>query len=108
MVIFNMRSCVVFWAVALCVCQILDGVLTYWGMCKFGINAEGNFLIHFLMNIMGVALALIAVKLFSIYVVVFMCLRDLDQVWLHRAFKFLTIFYFVFAICPWTLMHLIG
>ena len=103
-----MCSGVLFWAPALCISQILDGALTYWGMCKFGIDAEANFVIHFLMNIMGIAQALIVVKMMSICIIGAMCLMGLDQIWLGRAFKFLTIFYFMFAICPWTLIYLIS
>lgn len=104
----NMCNRVLFWAACVCIAQILDGVLTYWGMTRFGVEAEGNFLIRFLMDYMGVAQALITIKLLSIYIVVFLCLRDVHQNFLRIAFKFVAIFYFVFAICPWTLMFLIG
>jgi hypothetical protein len=97
-----------FWAICVCVAQFLDGLLTYFGMIKFGITAEGNALLRFLMDYMGVAQALITVKLLSVYVVVFLCLRDVSQKFLRIAFKSIAIFYFVFAICPWTLMFLIG
>lgn len=108
MVNYNMCKRVLFWAVCLCVAQILDGVLTYLGMTRFGVNAEGNVLLHTLMNYMGVAQALLTVKLLSIYVVVFLCCRDISERWLRVAFKSITIFYFIFAICPWTLMLIIG
>jgi uncharacterized membrane protein len=97
-----------FWAICVCAAQFLDGFLTYCGMTKFGIAAEGNALVRFLMDYMGVAEALITVKLFSVYVVVFLCLRDVSQNFLRIAFKSISIFYFVFAICPWTLMFLMG
>lgn len=47
------------------IAQVLDGGLTYIGVSRFGIEAEGNTLLSTLMHAWGPAPALIAAKLFS-------------------------------------------
>jgi len=48
------------------VAQLLDGALTYVGVQRFGIEAEGNTLLVTLMHAWGTGPALLAAKLFSI------------------------------------------
>lgn len=50
----------------LMIAQFFDGFLTYLGTSKFGIHYEGNPLIQDLMYDWGIALTLIAVKLFGL------------------------------------------
>ncbi|MGH9349973.1 MAG: DUF5658 family protein [Vicinamibacterales bacterium] len=45
--------------------QLLDGTLTYIGVHRFGIEAEGNVLLTTLMQAWGTGPALVAAKLFS-------------------------------------------
>ena len=47
------------------VAQLLDGALTYVGILRFGIHAEGNFLLTTLMQAWGTGPALVAAKVFS-------------------------------------------
>lgn len=47
------------------VAQVLDGVLTYIGVHRFGVEAEGNALLITLMNAWGAGPALVAAKLFA-------------------------------------------
>lgn len=47
------------------VAQLLDGTLTYIGVRRFGIEAEGNALLTTLMQAWGTGPALIAAKAFS-------------------------------------------
>ena len=47
------------------VAQLLDGALTYIGVLRFGIEAEGNVLLTTLMQTWGAGPALVAAKVFS-------------------------------------------
>ena len=76
--------------------QALDGALTYVGVVTFGLGAEGNPLIAWLMNALGhgagVATAKLAAGVFGV-------LLHLSGV--HKAVAVLAGFYIVVAIAPW-------
>ena len=42
--------------------QVLDGMLTYWGVSRFGVHIEFNSWLATLMNAIGLAPALLAAK----------------------------------------------
>lgn len=45
--------------------QVLDGLLTYWGVREFGVHVEGNDLVVTTMHLLGPAPALFATKCFA-------------------------------------------
>ena len=79
--------------------QALDGVLTYIGVSTYGLAMEGNPLIAWLMARMGEGAGLTAAKVTA---GAFGIALHLSAV--HRAVAFLTLFYVVVAITPWTMI----
>lgn len=57
----------ILWASALAILQILDGLLTFWGVSNFGPNVEGNPLVKSLIEKFGADAALLSIKLFGIF-----------------------------------------
>lgn len=53
-------------AMILVLMQVLDGVLTWWGVSNFGSSIEGNPLVKLLIDAFGAAPALIGIKLIGI------------------------------------------
>jgi hypothetical protein len=47
------------------VVQVLDGLLTYWGVRQFGTHIEANGLVVTIIQLLGVAPALFATKCFA-------------------------------------------
>jgi len=82
--------------------QILDGTLTYLGVHLFAIS-EGNPLIAFYMNRVGVGPSLTVAKL-----VASGCAVVLHVLTFHRLLAVLAALYVGFAILPWSLVLLLG
>jgi len=76
--------------------QALDGILTYVGVATFGMGAEGNPVVAWLMNALGhgpgLATAKVAAGVFGIAL-------HLSDV--HKAVAVLAGFYLVVAVGPW-------
>jgi hypothetical protein len=85
--------------VAFLLTQVLDGVLTYTGVQLFGIAAEGNPILAYLMVSYGEALALAGAKL-----VAALCGVALYALAVDRLLAVLTLIYIGAAIVPWTLV----
>lgn len=81
--------------------QVLDGLLTYVGVSTFGITAEGNPLLAWLMSSVGEVEALAIAKL-----VASGCGIALYVLAVDRVIVVLTILYMAAAIVPWTLVLL--
>lgn len=79
--------------------QILDGVLTYVGVSVFGIAAEGNPILAWLMSSYGEAIALAGAKL-----VAALCGVALYVLAVDRLLAVLTLIYIGAAVVPWTLV----
>lgn len=79
--------------------QILDGILTYVGVSIFGIAAEGNPLLAYLMSSYGEAIALAGAK-----VVAALCGVALYMLAVDRLLAMLTLVYIGAAVVPWTLV----
>jgi hypothetical protein len=79
--------------------QILDGILTYVGVSIFGIAAEGNPILAYLMTSYGEAFALAGAKLVAALCGVALYLLAVD-----RLLAALTLVYVGAAIIPWTLV----
>ncbi|HEX6322165.1 MAG TPA: DUF5658 family protein [Vicinamibacterales bacterium] len=79
--------------------QILDGLLTYIGVSAFGIAAEGNPILAYLMSSYGEALALAGAK-----IVAALCGVALYALAVDRLLAGLTLVYIGAAVIPWTLV----
>ena len=79
--------------------QVLDGILTYMGVSIFGIAAEGNPILAWLMTSYGHEVALFGAK-----VVAAMCGVALYALAVDRLLAALTLVYIGAALVPWTLV----
>lgn len=79
--------------------QLLDGALTYVGVRRFGIEAEGNVLLTTLMHAWGTGPALVAAKLFSSA-----CGVILFAVSVYRLLAAVAGACIGFAVVPWVFM----
>lgn len=86
------------------VLQIFDGILTYLGVKRFGINGEGNPLIHILMLNMGAVLALVTVKALAILSLIAVNSKVESNTIVKRGLKLSIWFYMLLAIIPWTVI----
>jgi len=85
--------------VAFLLTQILDGILTYMGVSIFGIAAEGNPILAWMMVSYGELMALAGAK-----IVAAMCGVALYALAVDRLLAALTLVYVGAAIVPWTLV----
>lgn len=84
--------------------QILDGLLTYWGVSRFGIDAEGNPVLHRMMHEIGEAPTLLLTKgliLFLLYQI-----RNNQSIKFEIWLFLINCFYLMLALVPWTLIHI--
>ncbi|MEX2272306.1 MAG: DUF5658 family protein [Vicinamibacterales bacterium] len=81
--------------------QILDGILTYVGVSIFGVAAEGNPILAWLMASYGEIIALTGAKLVAALCGVALYLLAVD-----RLLAVLTLVYIGAALVPWTLVLL--
>ena len=79
--------------------QILDGVLTYVGVSIFGLAAEGNPILAWMMSAYGELVALTSAKIVAALCGVALYLLAVD--WL---LAMLTVVYVGLALVPWTLV----
>ncbi|MBA3949180.1 MAG: hypothetical protein H0X44_04465 [Acidobacteria bacterium] len=79
--------------------QILDGILTYAGISAFGIAAEGNPLLGWLMASYGELIALAGAKILAAGCGVALYILAVD-----RLIAVLTLVYIGAALIPWTLI----
>jgi hypothetical protein len=85
--------------VAFLCAQGLDGVFTYVGVTTFGVSIEANPLIALLMVSLGQGTALLGIK--ALAAMLGIALHILQ---VHAAVALLTLFYFVVAVLPWSLI----
>ena len=76
--------------------QAFDGVLTYVGVRTFGLHAEGNPLIAWLMTVLGHGPGLAAAKLAAGSFGVALYASNV-----HKSVAALAVYYLVVAIAPW-------
>ena len=79
--------------------QILDGVFTYAGVSAFGVAAEGNPLLAWLMTSYGELIALAGAKILAACCGVALYVLAVD-----RLLAILTLVYIGAALIPWTLV----
>lgn len=79
--------------------QILDGLLTYWGVSMLGVGIEANALLATSMAAMGAPRALLSAKLLAC-----LCGYILYRTEFHRPLAIATGLYLGVAIFPWLLI----
>lgn len=90
-----------FLGTSLVILQILDGILTGFGISLLGIDAEGNALLRALMEQFGFVAALVITKLIAIFLICFVCVSAKKHYWIQYALSSMVFFYTFFAIVPW-------
>lgn len=82
--------------------QILDGILTAFGLMTFGPHAEGNPLLSFFMYQLGLIPALIFAKSSCIALVVFLHVQAKSMAWIRHALLAIASWYTFSAVLPWS------
>lgn len=82
--------------------QIMDGLLTGFGVYLFGSGAEGNTLIRHLIESWGTVEALLFIKSIAIFVVILLCALAHNIDWMGKALKGVTAVYLLAAVLPWS------
>lgn len=88
-------------AVILAILQILDGCFTSIGVSCFGIEAEGNPILQFLMQEIGHNTTLIVTKSLAILIIAYLASIAHIVKWVKFAFVSVIGIYLTFAIFPW-------
>ena len=91
-------------AAVLAAFQFADGFLTYAGVSRWGIVAEGNPMIAYMMAEFGVVTALSLSKGFSLFCIALLVYVGKNLAWLGKALLALCFFYASAAIVPWMLV----
>lgn len=94
----------------LSVFQILDGTFTHMGVSRYGVEAEGNPIIKYLIEKFGATNSLFVVKFLCVVMIIFLCkkyVNSIEQVWLFRSLSILVFLYATLAIIPWSYILLI-
>ncbi len=86
----------------LIICQVLDGVLTFYGLQIFGVQNEGNQLLRFLIEQYGSSPVLLIAKSIAISLAIFLMLDSHKRVWLRPVVALLFGIYVTLAILPWS------
>jgi len=92
-------------AILLICLQILDFVYTYIGITHFGVDAEGNPLIQYLVSRLGVIIGLGFPKVLGISIVIYIYRSLLEAVKLNRYILSLLVFVtliYVIGMLEWT------
>jgi hypothetical protein len=76
--------------------QAGDGILTYYGVATFGLQAEANPIVSWYVSAFGPGRALFAIKLVASACAVALYARAM-----YRTIATLTAFYVVAAVVPW-------
>jgi len=86
----------------LIVLQVIDGLLTAYGVKSLGIYAEGNPFIRSLMEQIGHVPALVIVKATAAFIIAHLCTLSHTVSWISGALKGMIGVYLFAAILPWT------
>ncbi|MCB0319604.1 MAG: hypothetical protein KDD60_01685 [Bdellovibrionales bacterium] len=87
--------------IALVICHILDGVLTFYGMEIFGTDAEGNSFLRFFMEQYGHGVALFIGKSLAIVLTLALMAMSHYRLWLRKCIGVIIVFYLTMAVVPW-------
>jgi len=83
--------------------QVLDGILTFFGVAVFGVAMEGNSFLRSLVEEYGAARALFFVKTITIGFVIFLTFRAHRRRWVRPIIGALIATYVVLAVLPWAI-----
>jgi hypothetical protein len=89
---------------ALAVCQLLDGILTYTGLRLLGVEMEGNGLLRSMMHAYGLMPTLFIMKLIALVGVATLVLAAHRRKWIRPVICALSAVYLVLAVIPWILV----
>lgn len=89
------------------VVQILDGILTYIGITRFGELAEGNPLVQYLIMRLGVLFGILLPKSLAILSTIPLNKVAYTNDTIRAGLAFTIIFYSILAILPWTVILLL-
>jgi hypothetical protein len=90
-----------FLGITLCWLQLMDAVLTYFGVCKFGACEEGNPMLRSLILYYGHSNGLFLSKLPSLFFIFFFVRNGQNVIWAKPALKLVVVFYLYAALLPW-------
>ncbi len=86
---------------ALGICQISDGILTYLGLHFLGVHMEGNGFLRELMHAYGMLPALFAAKLFALVLAGVLMFHAHQRRWIRPIILILVVVYLALAVVPW-------
>lgn len=92
--------------VALIFLQLIDGILTFIAISRYGIHAEGNPLLRPAMMNFGPGLTLLVAKTAAILLILTLATYTARVSWINKAFLGLCAIYICAAAIPWTVILL--
>ena len=98
------QSEIFYLGVLVAILQILDGVLTAMGMMHFGTPVEGNPILRFMMDCIGIFPTLIAIKALAIGIIVTLCCLSKQVTWVGFSLRCVAVIYLWFAVIPWSVI----
>jgi hypothetical protein len=87
--------------------QILDALLTYLGVSRFGPDVEFNPLIRTQIESFGSFVGIFSTKLLAIFVIGLLWQLKDKVSWIRFASSLLCVYYLSFAVLPWTYLLLV-
>jgi uncharacterized membrane protein len=87
--------------IALIICQIFDGILTFLGLYLLGTDMEGNEFLRKLMAAYGTAPILFVIKTAAIALVVLLTFQAHKRRWIRPLIFVLVVVYLALAVFPW-------
>lgn len=87
--------------VALILCQIFDGALTYLGLHLLGVEMEGNKFLRELMTAYGTWSILLVIKTIAIGLVILLTFHAHKRRWIRPLIFLLVVTYTCLAVVPW-------
>ncbi len=87
--------------IALVVCQVFDGLLTFLGLSFLGVEMEGNGFLRELMQAYGAAPVLFAIKTGAIALIVMLTFHAHRRRWVRPLIFLLVSIYLTMAVIPW-------
>lgn len=89
---------------ALALCQLLDGLLTYFGLALLGMHMEANVFLRELMHAYGKAPVLFTVKTMAVAAAAGLTLFSHRRRWFRWVVGLLICVYLALALIPWVLI----
>lgn len=86
---------------ALVLCQVLDGLLTYTGLRLMGIEMEGNRFLREYMHQYGMGPVLLFAKLFAIVCAAILTFHAHRRRWIRPVILMVVVIYVGLAVLPW-------